>query len=217
VISFRTSDSGDEAVLEVADNGVGISPVHIHRIYDAFYTTKGPASSGLGLSIAYNLIVQQGGKISVTSQEGRGTTFFIRLPYGRGDAGEACAADSTRARKSLTVLVVDDEPQVADVFRTFLQSFGHQVVTCLSGDDALSAFDRQDFDLALIDLGMPNMDGWELSRQLNQRCPDFPIIVATGWNVSVEDGQDQGAGIKAVLHKPFGMHELARTVEDALR
>lgn len=217
VISFRTSDSGDEAVLEVTDNGVGISPLHIHRIFDAFYTTKGPASSGLGLSIAYNLIVQQGGKISVTSREGQGTTFAIRLPYGRGDAGETCTADSTKVNKALTILVVDDEPQVADVFRTFLQSFGHQVVTCLSGDDALEAFDRQGFDLALVDLGMPNMDGWELTRQLNQRCDVFPIIVATGWNVSIEDGQEQGVRINAVLHKPFGMHELARAVEDALR
>jgi PAS domain S-box-containing protein len=93
VISIKTRDGGDEVALEVTDNGVGIAPVHINRIFDAFYTTKGPARSGLGLIIVYNLIVQQGGNISVSSQEGRGTTFVIRLPYGKGDAGEICGPD----------------------------------------------------------------------------------------------------------------------------
>lgn len=217
VISIRTRDGGDEAVLEVTDNGVGIAPVHINRIFDAFYTTKGPASSGLGLSIAYNLIVQQGGTISVSSQEGQGTTFIIRLPYEKGDTGDTCGRDQAKGNKALKILVVDDEPLVADVFRTFLQSLGHQAVTCLSGPVALEMMAQQGVDLALVDLGMPDMDGWELSRQINQRCPDFPIVVATGWNVSVEDGKEQGARIRAVLQKPFGMHELARAVEDALR
>jgi CheY-like chemotaxis protein len=92
----------------------------------------------------------------------------------------------------------------------------------LSGPHALGAFDGQDFDLALVDLGMPDIDGWELSCQINQRRPDFPIpdfpmIVPAGWNVSVEDVTKQGARISAVLQKPSGMHELARAIEDALR
>jgi two-component system, OmpR family, copper resistance phosphate regulon response regulator CusR len=110
------------------------------------------------------------------------------------------------------VLVVDDELMVAEVFRTFLEAFGHRVVVCLNGGHALEVFQQEDFDLALIDLGMPVMDGWEVSRQMNQLCPDFPIIIATGWNLSIEDARDKRAQVKAVLKKPFEIQELAQAM-----
>jgi CheY-like chemotaxis protein len=113
-------------------------------------------------------------------------------------------------------LVVDDESLVAEVFRNFLEASGHRVAVRLNGAHALETFQEEDFDLALIDLGMPDMDGWEVSRQMNQISPDFPIIVATGWNVSLEDARDKGVRIKAVLRKPFGMKELAQAIELAL-
>jgi CheY-like chemotaxis protein/two-component sensor histidine kinase len=216
VISFKTRKCGDEVVLEVRDNGVGIAPVHLNRIFDAFFTTKGPASSGLGLSIAYNLITQQDGKISASSQEGQGATFTIRLPYSTGPVTNNAVPDQSAGRRMLSPLVVDDESLVAEVFRTFLEAFGHRVVVCLNGANALEAFQREDFDLALIDLGMANMDGWEVSRQMNQLRPDFPIIIATGWNVSVEDARERGVRVNAILKKPFGMQELAQAIEEAL-
>jgi PAS domain S-box-containing protein len=216
VISFKTRECGDEVVIEVRDNGVGIAPVHLNRIFDAFFTTKGPASSGLGLSIAYNLITQQEGKISVNSQEGKGTTFTIRLPYITGPVSNHVYQDQPARRRILSVPVVDDEPLVAEVFRTFLGAFGHRVVVCLSGANALEVFQQEDFDLALIDLGMPKMDGWEVARQMNQLRPDFPIIVATGWDVSLEDARDRRVRVNAILKKPFGMQELSQAIEQAL-
>ena len=115
-----------------------------------------------------------------------------------------------------SVLVVDDEPLVADVFRTFLESAGHRVTSCLSANDALGIFQQHHFDLAVVDLGMPEIDGWELSRRLNRFSPEFPIIVATGWDVSVDDGKDRGANVSAVLKKPFGMRELAKVVDQVM-
>jgi CheY-like chemotaxis protein len=113
-------------------------------------------------------------------------------------------------------LVVDDEPMVAEVFRTFLEALGHRAVVCLSSVHALEVFRQEDFDLALIDLGMPVMDGWEVSHQMNQLLPEFPIIMATGWNVSLEDARDRQVRVKAILKKPFGMQELAQAIEEAL-
>ena len=115
-----------------------------------------------------------------------------------------------------SVLVVDDEPMVANVFRTFLEASGNRVVTCLDGSSALEAFEDQKFDLALVDLGMPSMDGWEVSKRLNGLRPEFPIILATGWNVSVDDGLERGAQVKAVLRKPFGMQDLTSAMDQAL-
>lgn len=216
VVSFRTRALGDQVLIEVSDNGAGITLQVINRIFDAFFTTKGPASSGLGLSIAYNLITQQGGKISVDSQEGKGTTFTISLAYQAAEAPVVPVLQKSGVQKSLSVLVIDDEPMVADVFRTFLEASGNRVVTCLSGSNALEIFENQDFDLALIDLGMPKMDGWEVSRRINKLNPEFPIILATGWNVSVEEGRDQGAQVRAVLKKPFGMQDLSSAITQAL-
>ena len=215
-ISFRTRVSGEEVLLEVGDNGGGITPEIMDRIFDAFFTTKGPASSGLGLSIAYNLITQQGGKISVDSEEGKGTTVTISLPYHVSESDAMPVTDDTPNQKSLSVLVVDDEPMVANVFRAFLEASGNHVVTCLDGSSALAAFEEQKFDLALVDLGMPLMDGWEVTKRINGMRPEFPIILATGWNVSVDEGLERGAQVKSVLRKPFGMQELSSAINQAL-
>lgn len=212
-ITFATREEGNQVVLEVSDDGVGISDAHLHRIFEPFFTTKGPSSSGLGLSIAYNLVTQQGGKITVRSRYGEGTTFTISVPTDVTQTVDAAIRNTNSWKRSLSVLVVDDEPLVADVFRTFLEAAGHQVVTCLNGINALASFEAQNYDLAVIDLGMPNMDGWELSRRLNALDADFPIIVATGWDVTTDDGEDQGVQVRAVLKKPFGMRELTKAIE----
>ena len=124
--------------------------------------------------------------------------------------------DETPSQKSLSVLVVGDEPMVANVFRTFLEASGNHVVTCLDGSSALVAFEEQKFDLALVDLGMPLMDGWEVTKRINGLRPEFPIILATGWNVSVDEGLERGAQVKSVLRKPVGMQELYSAIDQAL-
>ncbi|MFQ6029481.1 MAG: response regulator, partial [Dehalococcoidia bacterium] len=140
----------------------------------------------------------------------------IKLPAEAAAPGPATLLPEFEDRDILSVLVVDDEPLVADVFRAFLESSGHRAVTCLNGTYALQIFQQEDFDLAVVDLGMPNMDGWEFSRRIHQISPSFPIIVATGWNVSLEDGTDQGVQVQAVLKKPFGKQELTQAIDQAM-
>jgi PAS domain S-box-containing protein len=216
IVSFRTRVSGDQILIEIGDNGAGITQEVINRVFDAFFTTKGPASSGLGLSIAYNLITQQGGKISVNSQEGKGSTFTIALSYQVAEGPVVPILPPSAVRRSLSILVIDDEPMVANVFRTFLEASGNQVVTCLTGTGGLELFRDQDFDLALIDLGMPQMDGWEVAHRINELNSEFPIVLATGWNVSLEEGLEHGAQIRAVLKKPFGMQDLNSAIDRAM-
>jgi CheY-like chemotaxis protein len=106
------------------------------------------------------------------------------------------------------VLVVDDEPLVAGMLQTLLESVGHRTAVCLGGVEAVEVFKNRPFDLVIVDLAMPEVDGWEVSRRMNQTRPAVPIIVATGWNMKVEDGEDRGAVVSAVLKKPFGLDEL---------
>ena len=111
--------------------------------------------------------------------------------------------------------MVDDEPLVATMLRVFLESSGHEVTIALSAARALAVIEEHDFDLAVVDLTLPEMDGWEICRRINLLRPNISVIVATGWPARVEDGQDRGARINAVLAKPFGMHQLLDAVRDA--
>ena len=213
-ISLRTSSSDREVVLEVGDDGAGIVPGDIKRIFDPFFTTKGPASSGLGLSIAYNLVGQSGGILSVASHRGVGTTFTARFPAASPEIAilpepEGSAPDAD----SLRILVAEDEPLVAGMLRTFLESVGHNVTVCLNGAEAIEAFEHTEFDLAVVDIAMPEVDGWEVSRRVNEFRPEVPIIVATGWNMTIEDGREQGATVNSVLRKPFAMADLIEAVD----
>jgi CheY-like chemotaxis protein len=113
------------------------------------------------------------------------------------------------------VLVVDDEPLVAAAIRSLLESAGHGVTLCLEGQQALEAFQRSHYDVALVDLDMPRSGGWDVSRQINQIRPGVPIVVVTGWSTTVADGEGHGAVVHAVLRKPFGMTELAGAIIEA--
>ena len=217
VISLRTWQTGDWVTVEVKDNGVGIPASNLGRMFEPFFTTKGPSRSGLGLSIAHNLISQQGGTIQVASQPGCGATFTIRLPAESPQCDTPAAFRPAGApRNPLSVLVVDDEPHVAGVLKAFLESLGHRVVVCHDGPAALETFQKDRFNLVVVDLGMPVMDGWELARRLNRQSPGFPILVATGWSVGEEDAASQGAEIRGVVRKPFSLKELAQAVDRAV-
>ena len=210
-VCLRTISSDGEVVVEVTDDGVGIDPEDIKRIFDPFFTTKGPASSGLGLSIAYNLVSQSGGILSVASQQGVGTTFTARFPAAGAELATLPEVEGDVPDVgSLRILVAEDEPLVAGMLRTFLESVGHDVTVCLNGTEAIEAFENKEFDIA-----MPEVDGWEVSRRVNELCPEVPIIVATGWNMTVEDGREEGAMVDSVLRKPFAMADLIEAVDHA--
>ena len=217
-VSLRTRCVSDEVVLDVADNGAGIDPADLKRIFEPFFTTKGPASSGLGLSIAYNLVNQMEGVLTVQSKQGVGTTFTARFPTQSAEVATSSGNEHKIPNiRNLDVLVVDDEPLVAGMIRTFLESLGHHATVFLEGQEAVEAFRAGEFDLVIVDLGMLVMDGWEVSRRINEINLQVPIIMATGWNMTVDDGQEQGVVIDSVLRKPFAMGELTEAIEVAMK
>ena len=120
----------------------------------------------------------------------------------------AVEEDGAKAGCCWQVLVLDDEPMVATMFKIVLESSGLRVTTVPAAAQALAVLMEQDFDLALIDLTLPEMDGWEVCRRINRIYPDMPVIVTTGWTVSVEAVREQGACVSAVLSKPFDMQQL---------
>ena len=215
---MRTKSVWEDVVLEIVYDGVGIDPKLMKRIFEPFFTTKGPASSGLGLSIAYNLITQMDGILSVENDQGAGTRFTIHFPAASGDLTTSTHVKGAQeGKRILKVLVVDDEPLVAGMLKTFLATAGHRASIFLDGAEAVEAIEKGEFDLAVVDLGMPGMDGWEVSRRINELRLDVPIIVATGWNMTAEDSEDHGAVIDMVLRKPFDMKGLADAIEEVAK
>ena len=128
----------------------------------------------------------------------------------------ASAEDAGLQVSSLKVLVVEDEPMVAMAVKTFLQRMGHQVTECPNGEAALEAMSQHSFDLAVVDLWMPEMDGWEVCRRINRLRPEVPVILASGRMVTVEDGLVLEARVGAVLAKPFGCQQLRDAIQTAL-
>ena len=124
--------------------------------------------------------------------------------------------DRAKAGCRWQVLVVDDEPMVAAMFKIVLESSGHQVTTVPDSPQALAALMEQDFDLAVIDLTLPEIDGWEVCRSINRFYPDIPVILTSGRTISMRAVRQHGACVSAVLSKPFDMQELLDAIVEAI-
>lgn len=204
-LTFGTWVEEGQACLSVSDTGIGMTDEARHRCFDPFFTTKGPGSSGLGLSICFGVVQEHRGTISVRSKPGAGTTFIIRLPLAEVQV-EAGARTKAPFPASLHVLLVDDEESVREPLATVLELAGHQVETASGGAEALAMIEKQQFDVLITDLGMPDLNGWDVAMQAKQRRPDLPVLLLTGWGQRLEDARQ--SHIDGMVAKPVRVEEL---------
>lgn len=167
-IRIRTSGStpraGEWLSMEVIDDGPGIAPDVASRIFDPFFTTKAPGvGTGLGLSIVYGIVHQHSGEITVDSQPGTGTRFLVELPVTSLPAQEPATlspvSNQSSAVPASRILVVEDEPTVAQLIADVLQEEGHKVEAVLDSQEGLTRLARREYDLVVCDLRMPRLDG----------------------------------------------------------
>ena len=206
--------------LQVCDDGPGIAEATRARLFQRFEQADGAArygGSGLGLAICRELVARMGGKIGLDSEPGRGSTFTVDLPLAvvdadalppPADATSGDRADAGAPRRSLRVLLVEDDAVVADVIAGLLCSFGHVVTRAAQGLAALAEFDVAVFDLALIDLDLPAVDGLALARLLRAREAQtgkmrIPLIGISARSVGDEEALCLAAGMDAFLRKPL--------------
>jgi signal transduction histidine kinase/CheY-like chemotaxis protein len=196
-------------IATVEDDGVGMTPDTLKRVYEPFFTTKGARGTGLGLSVVYGIVQRHGGKLAVQSHPGRGTR--IELSFPRAAAAEPPpSANAPAPVESLSVMVVDDEPEVRALLVDILVALGHRAVGHGSGESALEGFQPGRFDLVLTDLGMPGINGWQLSQALRAKDDAVTIAFVTGWGEEVDPEQVRRAGADAVVAKPFAIEDIAR-------
>ncbi len=203
---------GDFVALTIADEGVGIPENILPKVFDPFFTTKRIGKgTGLGLSQVYGFAHQSGGTVTVRSEIGQGTKVTIYLPRARGAAPEVRPQEqSVDDIAGGLVLLVEDNPVVADVSATMLSELGFAVETATDARAALRAIDGdRRFDLMFSDIVMAGqMDGIALARIVRERRPDLPILLATGYSKAAEAAQDEFA----ILRKPYQITQLSRAI-----
>jgi PAS domain S-box-containing protein len=195
---------GDFVAIKVKDTGTGIPDDVLAKIFDPFFTTKPIGKgTGLGLSQVHGFAHQAGGTVAVDSELGKGTTFTICLP--RGTATLNRRPKETGHRGTGTVLLVEDNPDVANASTGLLEELGYAVRWASDVDTALSEIAANSIDLVLSDIVMPGkMDGLALARVLKQRHPGLPILLATGYSEAAQNA----AAEFPILRKPYQIHEL---------
>jgi len=216
-LTIRVRGDDGHAAISIADTGRGMSEEVRRLAFEPFFTTRSAdGGTGLGLSLAQEIVHRYGGTISVESQEGIGTTFALAFP--------AISAEASRTPVFLPVLeptrilAVEDEPEVLDVLRAMLAHAGHIVLTAASGAEALDLFTAESPDLVITDLGMPGMTGLALAAEIKQRR-QVPVILLTGWAEELDP--KAATSVDIVVPKPFTrerlLEALARAVPDRVK
>ena len=213
--------AGRYVSLAVSDTGVGMDAETQAHIFEPFFTTKEAGKgTGLGLATVYGVVKQSGGFIWVYSEVGKGTSFKIYLP--RVDQVEEKSGGSSPSmeapRGAETILLAEDEQDVREVAREFLESAGYTVVEARNGSEALRlAGDKSKaMDLLVTDMVMPGMTGRELAQRIQAVRPGFPAIFMSGYSEQTVAETAQADGGMYLLTKPFSRSGLLRTIRDAL-
>lgn len=217
---FPEMKPGNYLKLSIADNGCGIPPNLINRIFDPYFTTKATGEgTGLGLSITHGIVKDHGGFIKVYSEVGVGTNFHVFLPSADSLADTASEKMKQLPTGSGRILFVDDEKTLIELGRDLLGRLGYQVDTRACAIDALKAFraDPSRFDLIISDMTMPKMTGAEMARQMRAIKPGIPIILCSGFNEQLHARASEAIGVNAVLMKPVLYADLAHTVHRVLK
>jgi len=202
--------AGNYVGLEVADNGSGMSPEILKRIFEPFYTTKF-SGRGLGLAAVLGIVQSHQGALFVESSPGWGTVFRLFLPASAAKAeSSGTRPASPPASLAGTVLVVDDEPAVRLVALKALRATGLEIIEAADGQAALLAFAQRaaDINLVLLDLTMPGLSGEETLRQLRALAPKLPVIIMSGYSEGETMGRCASLGVSGYLAKPFEVSSL---------
>ena len=212
---------GQYARLVVADTGHGMSGEVLARIYDPFFTTKGPGEgTGLGLSVVHGIVKDHSGAIQVTSVVGSGTTFDIFFPIADASAtGVQAPSPAVAPGHGERILFVDDEPALCQTASKLLRSWGYQVTFYTQPTEAIRQFQAQPqaFDLVVTDLSMPGLSGLDLAVELHKIRPEMPIILSSGYVEEWTPDWAQKKGIKELLLKPVAPIDLRAAVGRVLR
>jgi signal transduction histidine kinase/ActR/RegA family two-component response regulator len=207
------SENGDGGAVNVhvRDSGVGMDAETRAKIFDPFFTTKEIQGNGLGLSVAYGIVSRHRGTIAVESEPGVGTVFTLTFPAGEAEPASV-TADPDAPMRALRVLVVDDEEAVLEVLGDMLIALGMQVTRAHGGPAGVEALRHDTFHAVFTDLGMPEVNGWDLAQQAKALEHAPAVVLVTGWGFQLEEDAANARGVDFVMAKPFSWDDVEAVV-----
>ncbi len=210
IIILRTRNEGEHVVLEISDNGSGMTEEVRRRCLEPFFTTKGDRGTGMGLAMVYGIAQRHQATMTIESELGVGTTFRFCFPAKLPPEKESGATEVLLARP-LRILLVDDEPFIREIITWYLEQDCHFVEAAANGQEALDRVRTANFDLVITDQSMPGMSGGQLAVALKKIAPERPVILLTGFGAD-ERPQDGGNAIDLVVGKPITVDVLRNAI-----
>ncbi len=219
---YELTEPGDYAVIEIMDDGVGMSGNEIDRIFDPFYSKKkmGRSGTGLGMAVVWGTVKDHKGYINVKSERDQGTTLTLFFPITRdAHKDEADPPDiNMYLGQGETVLVVDDMPEQRQIASIMLEKLGYAVTTLPSGEEAIEYIKANQVDILLLDMIMdPGIDGLETYRRILERVPRQKAIIASGYSETARVHRAQALGAGEYVKKPYTLIMIAKAISDELK
>jgi CheY-like chemotaxis protein len=217
-LTLRTrSLPGSQVELQVVDNGRGMPPSVLARAMEPFFTTKPLGKgTGLGLALAYATAKAHGGNLSLQSEAGQGSTVTLRLPSVAGATQAEAEPEPAQVSAAATrILLVDDDELILVAIPAMIETLGHHVTVAAGGPEALALLEAPEpFDLVILDLNMPGMNGVETFERIRHGWPNLPVLIATGYLDSATTYLLQKAGLALSISKPYSLRELDQRIQE---
>jgi CheY-like chemotaxis protein/two-component sensor histidine kinase len=225
LILVTVKREGSSAVIGVKDEGAGIAPEDLPNVFQLFVGGRAAKKHiegglGIGLHIARELVQAHGGSIEAESAGlGKGSAFTIRLPLAEAQIGAESLADDAAEAEQLAILVVDDNQDAADSLAEVLLAQGHNARAAYGGREAIELATQKSFDVALVDIGMPTVDGLEVARQIAKSPAGKRtlLVAVTGWGANADRDRSKEAGFAYHLTKPVDYDTLGALLATAAR
>ena len=221
-VTVGVENRGPEVVFYVKDTGVGIRDEDLRRIFDPFWTTKGPRKSGLGLAGALGIVKQNNGKIKVESSDAGGTAFEVIFQTVDFTPETKIAEPGTASGEMISVLVIDEEEKVLESISDGLELEGYSVHSASSAKEGLRLMDETDMDIIVSDSGSHDISGWDLGRLLKDRYRNSnkgkpPLILLTAWGLGqIQKEKILRTGVDAILKKPVPIRDLVVKIREII-
>lgn len=212
-LDIRSRNQAGSIYISLSDTGTGMSGDTIKRVFEPFFTTKGEQGLGMGLSVVYGTVRRHGGDIAVSSTVGKGSTFTIQLPVTERYENKIVKQKlRTTDRIVADVLVVDDDKNCRELLYSILFEAGVMVDIASTGAEGIALAGRKAYDIALLDLGMPDISGIELGSQIRELNSNTQLVLVTGWGVQLDSDDLNRRGFNRIIPKPFTEDEIISVV-----
>jgi len=219
---FASADAPTYVEIRATDNGTGMDEATRRRIFEPFFSTKGPGrGSGLGLAVVFGIVESNRGFIHVESSPGQGACFTVYLPVPPPAIQEetrAPAAEAEPAGGTESILIVEDEEPLAELLQMSLQAAGYNVITAAEGDSALELYRKHRHHIALVvsDVGLPRMSGDQLFLAMKELNPGVKTVLASGYMEPALKSTAMRAGVRSFIQKPYEMRAVLKEIRRVL-